>query len=451
MRMSKTFTLPDLGEGIHEAQIIRVMVQIGEQISEDQPLMEVETDKAAVEIPSPHAGIAKKIHVSEGQTITVGEAIVTFDGVDDHPSPDREGGGSPPPGATVPTDSLSARAPAGKPPVAPAAAETASPPAVTAPKTRRTKAAAAPAVRKMARDMGIDLDAVTGSGPGGRVTKDDLQRHAAPPTPTPSSAPAPAAPVAPAVSSIAPMPTEPPPGEVSSDKWGAIRTAPLTQIRKTIANRMKTSAFTIPHVTHGDEADVTELERARKRMNEATGGNPKLTLMPFVMRATIIALRKFPIFNASFDEENNAIIYKDYINLGIAVDTDRGLVVPNIRKADTLSLTGAALALAAISESARTSQFAIDDLRGGTFTITNVGPLGGTFSTPIINHPEVAILGLGRTRRLPVLDDNDEVKPATILPLFVAFDHRASDGLTAAKFTREIIGMLENPAMMLLY
>ncbi len=448
--MSKTFKLPDLGEGIHEAQVIRVMIHAGEQVSEDQPLMEVETDKAAVEIPSPFSGKAVEVHVSEGQTIAVGDVVVTFDGEgaasEEAPAGKSSRGNDKP--ATKEAQPASA-------PAAPRESASA------APATGRTKVPAAPAVRKLAREMGIDLSTVQGSGPGGRVTREDLQGHAAgapaPSATAPTSAarapltPSTTAAVAPSVSRVAPMPIAPPPGDPGTDKFGAIRTWQMTQIRKTIAKQMRTSAFTIPHVTHCDEADITKLEATRKNLNDATGGNPKLSVTAFVMRAACIALRKFPAFNAVIDEDKGTITYKDYVNLGLAVDTERGLTVPNIRNADTLSLAGLMNALQKAADAARANKLSIDDMRGGTFTITNVGPMGGTVATPIINYPEVAILGLGRTRRVPVFDENDQVRPGMMLPVFVSFDHRVIDGVTAAKFTREVVGMLEDPSLMLLY
>ncbi|MCG3132025.1 MAG: Dihydrolipoyllysine-residue acetyltransferase component of pyruvate dehydrogenase complex [Phycisphaerae bacterium] len=452
--MARDFKLPDLGEGIHEAQVIRVLIQTGQTVKEDQPLMEVETDKAAVEIPSPFGGKVTAVNVKEGQTIHVGDVIVSFD----------ESGGAKP----ASTPAASPAAPARSAPE-PAVSSAPSPAPMTgkpaAPGTKadeRTKTAAAPAVRKTAREMGIDIDTVQGTGPGGRVTREDLEAHvasrgAAAVSPASTAAPAfvgggakpAAAPVAPTVSIVAPMPSAPPPGTPGQDAWGATRTAPLSQIRKAIARQMAKSAFTIPHVTHGDEADITELEKVRKALSAA--GGVKLTLMPFLVKAVCVALRKFPVLNSSFDEEAGAAVYKEYINMGIAVDTDRGLVVPNIRNADRLTLTGIADALSTMANKARANQFSIDDLRGGTFTITNVGPMGGTFATPIINHPEVGILGLGRSRRVPVFGENDTVRAATLLPVFLSFDHRATDGVTAARFVREIVAYLEKPQLLLLY
>lgn len=423
--MPRQFVLPDLGEGIAEAQIVRVLVKDGDKIAEDQYLMEVETDKAAVEIPSPFAGIASQVHVKAGQTVAVGQVIVTFD----------DGAAS--------TSAPAKAAPAHPPTPAAKAAPQAAP--ATPAGTSVTSASAAPAVRKLAREMGIDIDRVTGSGPGGRVTKEDVEKAAAGGRPQAPSASA----VAPMAQPKPQVPAGPVGGIADADKWGTVRRVPLSQIRKTIATQMARSAYTIPHVTHGDEADITQLEETRKKLNEITNGDPKLTVMTFVIRAVCLALRKHPIFNSSYDDQGGQIIYKDYINMGIAVDTERGLVVPVIRNCDTLSLRGIAAALKGISDRVRTNQFAIDDLRGGTFTITNVGALGGTFSTPIINFPEVAILGLGRARKIPVLR-NGQLAESLIVPLNMSFDHRATDGANASRFCRDIIAYLENPSLFLL-
>lgn len=454
--MPKEFVLPDLGEGIHEAQVVRLLIKEGDRVEEDQSLMEVETDKAAVEIPSPFAGVASKVHVAEGQTINVGSVIVTFD----------DGAGTKP-AAKAPAAKEEAREPAPKRDEKPAAKREAAPAAREEAPPReatreaeaapaRTTAAAAPAVRKLARELGIDIDEVPGSGPGGRVTKEDVERYAkagaAPRAEAPAAkapaAPAPAVPTA-AGRAIGPA-AEIPKGTRENDKWGSVVRVPLSQIRKTIAQQMARSAYTIPHVTHCDEIDITELERVRAEINDATGGNPKMTVMTFVIRALCIALKRHPIFNASFDEEGGQTIYKEYYNVGIAVDTPRGLIVPVIRNADQLSLGGIAEALRAIAEKVRTNQFAIEDLRGGTFTITNVGALGGTVSTPIINYPEVAILGLGKARKLPVYK-GDQIVPAMLMPMNLSFDHRATDGANAARFAGDIITLLQKPQMLLLY
>ncbi|MHC5108709.1 MAG: dihydrolipoamide acetyltransferase family protein [Planctomycetota bacterium] len=436
--MTREFVLPDLGEGIAEAQVIRLLVKEGEDIAEDQYLMEVETDKAAVEIPSPYAGVARNIHVKEGETINVGDVIVTFD----------DGGG-----AKASTTTGTSKKSAAPEPAMEAArtAPTATPPATTG-GSQRTVAPAAPAVRKYAREQGVDLNTVSGSGPGGRITREDVDRHAAGGTALPAAPavaqPAVAPPAAPTVK-IAAAPAALPPGTDDSDKYGEVRRVPINQIRKTIANKMTESAYTAVHVTHGDEIDITHLERLRKQVNEATGGNPKMTAMTFVIRAVCLALKNHPVFNSTFDLQSGEAVYKKYINLGIAVDSDRGLVVPVIRNCDQLSMRGIAYELRKLADHIRANQFGIDDLRGGTFTITNVGALGGTFSTPIINYPEVAILGLGKSRRVPVFR-NDKVEEGIMLPMNLSFDHRATDGANTARFAGEIKAYLENPTLFML-
>ena len=424
--MSRQFILPDLGEGISEAQIIRVLIKEGDMVAEDQYLMEVETDKAAVEIPSPYGGIAQKVHVEEGQTINVGDVIVTFDGGNGNVAAPKAKA------AKVPTKEASSV-------IAPVAevARTASPTM-----GEIAGVSAAPIVRKLARKMGVDLSTVHGTGPGGRITRTDLENHGA------RRATIPAAPGR-QTTRAARTPTPIPEGTREADKWGQVRRVPLSQIRKTIARQMSLSVRTIPHVTHCDEADISELEQTRQHLNEATGGIPKITAMTFVIRAVCLALRKFPMFNASFDEESQAIIYKEYLSVGIAVDTDRGLVVPVVRDTDQLGLFDVANSLRAIAEKIRSNKFGIEELRGGTFTITNVGALGGSFTTPIINYPEVAILGLGRSRSTVVVK-NGEIAEALTLPLSLSFDHRATDGANAARFMREIVDYLETPAMFLL-
>ena len=309
--MAREFVLPDLGEGITEAQVVRLLVQEGDRVEEDQGLLEVETDKAAVEIPSPFAGTIAKIHVETGEVIHVGKVIVTFGNGQDVAEP-----------ATAPAEE-SAAAPAKEPaqektkpaPSAPAPAETkaavpAEPKEQSEP-TRKTTVPASPAVRLRARELGIDLDQVRGSGPGGRVTHEDLDQHQRQPAGGRDKATAAGqtSPVAQPVRKLAP-PAELPEGQDGADKWGPVRSVPLNQIRKTIATQMSRSAYTIPHVTACDEADVTELERMRRALNEETGGDPKLTTMAFVIRSACLALRVYPIMNASFDAEAGQIIYR---------------------------------------------------------------------------------------------------------------------------------------------
>jgi len=425
--MAKVFVLPDLGEGIVEAQIIRVLVSEGESIAEDQYLMEVETDKAAVEIPSPFAGKVQQVHVKDGQTVNVGEVVFTFEESDS--------------AATVATQETAATTKTSSS-VSSTQTVASSTSSVTAPMPRKTNAAAAPAVRKFAREKGIDLDTVTGTGAGGRITKSDVENALAGDGAVPQTSTA-------AMSRVSAAPVGIPAGESGSDNWGTTCRVPLSQIRKTIAKQMSRSAFTAVHVTHNDDVDITELDLIRRELNEATGNDPKLTLMAFVIRALCLALKKYPVFNASLEEDLGAVVYKEYINIGIAVDTERGLVVPVIRQADQLTLRGIAHELRSMADRIRNNNFSVEDLRGGTFTITNVGALGGMVSTPIINYPEVAILGLGRSRKVPVIHEG-ELAEALKLPMNLSFDHRVTDGADAARFAGEIISYLETPARFML-
>ena len=437
--MPEQFILPDLGEGIHEAQVIQVLVKEGDVVQTDQPLMEVETDKAAVEIPSPLAGKVTSIHVEAGQTVNVGDVMVTFD---------SDGQVAPPPAPTA----TPAAAPVTPPAPAVATTEVASSGAAGAPSTvaspakagRPAKVAASPAVRRRAKELGIDLTTIQGTAPGGRVTQADLDSAASAGAPAAAPAPTQATAPAPAVSM--------PPGSELPDftKWGPIRREPITQIRKTIANQMVRSEAISVHVAHHDLADVEMLEQLRQDHNlHRREGDPKLTLLPFVIKAIYAAMKRYPAFNSSFDHVNNEVIYKDYFHFGIAVDTPRGLVVPVIRDVDRKSIRDLAAELIGIGENARQATFKIDELRGGTFTITNIGSLGGIVSTPIINYPEVAILGLGKAEHKAVVVGKEVVARYT-LPLNLSFDHRVIDGADAARFVGEIKSYLEVPGRLLL-
>ena len=241
-----------------------------------------------------------------------------------------------------------------------------------------------------------------------------------------------------------------PPGEPGSDAWGKVRRERMSQIRRTIAAQMARSASTIPHVTNFDDADITDLEHLRKGVpQDLLGPNLKLTLMPLVMKAVAMALRRHPMLNASLDDQKEEIIYKEYVNLGVAVDTPRGLVVPVVRSADQMSIVELARATASLAERARAAKFAVEELRGGTFTISNLGAIGGAYSTPIINHPEVAILLLGRSRWMPVIREG-KIETRLMMPLSLSYDHRVVDGATAARFLNEVIDYLQSPGRLLL-
>ena len=442
--MAEQFILPDLGEGIHEAQIVNILVRVGDVIQEDQPLMEVETDKAAVEIPSPLAGKIVTIHVQAGQTVNVGDVMVTF-GNDAEAAPaappKAPPRAAPPPRTAPPTAAAPAVRSAGA-----AHADAASPAKAGKP----AKVAASPAVRRRAKELGIDLAAMQGTGPGGRVTQADLDAAAS------GKPPAPAAPAARAAAQAAASPSAPavsmPADSELPDfsKWGSIRREPISQIRKTISNHMARSEAMNVHVMHHDLADVEMLEQLRKDHNlRKQESDPKLTLLPFVIKAVHAAMRRYPMFNASFDHARNEMIYKDYFHYGIAVDTPRGLIVPVIRDVDRKSIRALATELIEIGAKIRESNFKIDELRGGSFTITNIGSLGGIVSTPIINYPEVAILGLGKAEMKAVVV-NGEVVARHTLPLNLSFDHRATDGADAARFVGEIKSYLEVPGRLLL-
>ena len=464
--MSVDFTLPDLGEGIHEAQIIQVSVAEGDTVTEDQALMEVETDKAAVEIPSPQAGIIEKVHVKAGQLVHVGDPLITFGGgADDKPSGEQKTAAPKAvPVTTAPTESAP---PATVCPSQPAlipvpSAQIAAPSMATATVTRPTRSngpvPASPAVRRRAREHNVDLHAIPATGPGGRVTQNDLEAFlgsggtatmVAPPlavTPVqPMAQPAVPAPAAPMVHDL-PVPQ----GEPGTDSFGAVVRQPLTQIRKAIAAQMVRSYTQVPHVLHAEQVDVTELDEFRRAYKKSKQpGSDGLTLTPFIVKGIVNALKLHPKFNSSFDAEAGLIEFKRYFNIGMAVDTPRGLIVPVVRNVDTKNVLQLSAEYADVAERIRASRFTIDELRGGTFTITNVGALGGLFFTPIINYPEVAILGVGRARPTPVVREG-EIVVRTMMPLCMSFDHRVCDGAEAARFMNDLIAQLENPIRMAL-
>ena len=443
--MNIDFKLPELGENVHSGDVVNVLVQEGDVIAANDGVVELETDKAVVEIPCPHAGRVAKLLVKKGDTVKVGQVILTIaSGKRPLQRPSRR------PFRPKLQRPQQAR---GSKPVATGAAA----PAVL---DRPGPIPAGPAVRRLAREHGVDLRTVAGSGKYGRITPEDLQA-VSPGSSAPVSMPIehlpPASPPSPATLSPAPgasgLQPMAPSGESGSDAWGPVRVEKISRIRRTIAEQMSRSASTIPHVTNFDDADVTELERLRQGVPAGQlSQNVKLTMMPFVMKAVAMVLRRHPALNAVFDEPSDQIIYKDYVNLGIAVDTPRGLVVPNVRNADRLTILQLAQALGSIAERARGAQFAVDELRGGTFTISNLGAVGGAYSTPIINYPEVAILLLGRARWLPVVrgENHDRIETRLMLPLSLSFDHRLVDGATAGRFLNEVIRNLETPGMLLL-
>jgi 2-oxoglutarate dehydrogenase complex dihydrolipoamide succinyltransferase (E2) component len=398
------FKLPDLGEGITEGEVIKWMTKEGDQVKEDQPIVEVMTDKVNVQIPSPRSGQVTKIFVKEGDVAKVGQTIMVID----------EGGSSTPSPAAV--------APARGPAVAAAPVRVSAPPPAEG-------VLATPATRRLARELGVDIVSVSGSGPGGRVTDDDVKRSASrsgTTTVTVHAAPA-----------------------VSPSGGSREEVVPLRGLRRTISERMAKSLRTTAQVTHVDEADVTELVLLREALKgSAEKRGVRLTYLPFIIKALVPALKEFPYVNSSLDEQGGNIVLKKYYNIGIATDTEQGLVVPVVKDVDRKDIFELAGEIEKLSSKARSGQLSLDDVHGSTFTITNVGAIGGLFATPIINIPEVAILGLHKIAKRPVVRENKiQIRDTTYLSL--SFDHRVLDGAYAARFTSRIIDTIQDTKKLL--
>jgi pyruvate dehydrogenase E2 component (dihydrolipoamide acetyltransferase) len=458
--MPTEIKLPNLGDGIDTGDVLELLVKEGDVVAKDQGILEIETGKATMQVPSSAAGKVLKVHVAQGQTIPIGAVLLTLEGADVKGAPTTKPAGSagaspsqaappkpapappkpapasqvqapPPPTPPKPTPAPQAPAPTPAPaqqPVIQAAAQTAT---LTEP-AENGDVAAGPAVRRFAREVGVDLARVTGSGPGGRITREDVLTVVRQASQTAAASPA------------------KPSTATARDNWGPIRAEKMPKIRKTIAAKMHESWTTCPRVTNFDDADVTDLEKIRvSSKDDYAKKGIKLTSLPFVIKAVASALKNHPTINASVDMEHDQIIYKEYVNIGIAVDTERGLVVPSLRNADQLSIADTARALAQIADNVKGGSFSLADLQGSTFTISNLGAIGGTYSTPIINTPEVAILLVGRSRKMPVVVD-DEVVVRLMMPLSLSYDHRLVDGATAARFLNDVIDFLEAPSRLLL-
>lgn len=403
--MAKEFRFPDVGEGITEGEIVRWLVKEGDEVKVDQALAEIETDKAIVEMPSPYAGTVLKLHFKEKDLVKVGQALVTI----------GEKG-----------ESLAAGPPEPQPavrPAAPGAAPMPAQPGAAPAPARPGEILATPGVRALAKGLGVDLGAVRGTGPGGRITEDDVRAFQTAPPEKKFAVKV----------------------KAKYDLYGNLERMPLRGIRRATAKKMRESLDHAAHVTHCDEADAGPLEALRQKIKpevEAAGG--KLTYLPFIVKALVEALKLHPSFNATFDEEESEIILKKYYNIGIAVDVPDGLIVPVIKFADQKSLADIATEIQTLAKAARERTLDLADLKGGTFSITNVGVIGGDFATPIINYPEVAILATMKIAdRARVVDGAVVVKKT--LPLCLAFDHRVVDGAEAARFTKDLIRFLEAP------
>jgi pyruvate dehydrogenase E2 component (dihydrolipoamide acetyltransferase) len=463
--MATAFKLPDPGEGIHEAEIVEVCVSRGDQVREGDIVLHIETDKATVEVPSPITGAIEDIRVQTGDIVRVGEVLITFiDAARAEPEttqPPEAGSesGPQPQEEAAPDEAVEHDEPS-------VAAEPDKPLATEADdNSTKRPVPASPATRHLARELGVRLHDVNGSGPGGRVIAEDVRAAAGEAEAEPEKTVAaqedtPSAETRSEREAQTPAPPPERPLEVERpplpdfSRWGPVEAIPLRSVRRATATQMALAWSQIPHVMHQDVADITELERFRRRHTaeiEALGG--KLSLTVLVLQAAVAALKQFPRFNASLDPESGQIILKHYYHIGVAVDTERGLLVPVVRDVDRKSMAELAIELKALAARTRQGKLEREELQGGAFTITNPGSIGGTAATPIINYPEVAILALARTRLEPVVQgdlDRFTIKPRLRLPLHLAFDHRVNDGADAARFVRTMIDMLGDPESLML-
>ncbi len=405
------FKLPDLGEGIHEGQILTVHVVEGQSINEDELLMEVETDKAAVEIPSPCTGTIVKVHVQDKQLVHVGDVMVTFDsGENAQATPSQE----------VVADT--------KEVVEPLTQKK----RVDQPKVRTS-----PSNRKLARTLGVDLHSLQGTGSGGRITRQDIEQAVQEPEQS--------------IAKVEPVPRssikieQSIDGVQEQDEYGAIIRQPMSQARKSISKAMCLAWETVPHVTDCNDVDITAIDELRKTFHDPDQPNLKLTLLPFVIKAVCRALKKYPILNAAIDSDTGDVLFRQYVNIAIGVDSERGLIAPVIRNADLLSVGEISTQLEQIIENARSASFSIADTRGATYTISNAGAVGRTrYSTPIIQQGTVACLAVGRARKMPWVVD-DKIVPRLILPLSHSIDHRLIDGGREIPFIEHLMNDLEHP------
>jgi len=426
--MAREFKLPDLGEGVHEGEVLAVHVSVGQEVKEGDIILEVETDKAAVEIPSPFSGTVAEIRVKAGDTVKVGDVMMTFSNGEAAEAAEVDKPEDLLPEA-VETERAVSSAEAGKP---------------------KGPVPASPATRRLARELGVDLHGVTPTGSAGLVTADDVRAFAETSKDGVEASAAgeviPAA--APAVS--IPSPTLP-----DFTRWGPVERVPFRSLRRATAKQMVIAWSQIPHVTSQDQVDITKLEAFRQKHKaeiRAEGG--RLTMTVFALKAVATALKTYPQFNATLDAEAGEIIIKKYFHIGVAVNTDNGLIVPVVRDVDRKSIKELSIELNDMVEQTRSRKISLDDLQGGTFTITNAGAMGGGYFSPIINFPEVAILGMGQGRLQPAVMDKGngepEIVPRLIMPIVLCIDHRVLDGADAIKFLKVVVDALEDPDALLI-
>ncbi len=433
--MAFEFKLPALGENIEEAEIVKVLVSVGDKVEADQILIEIETDKATVEVPSELPGIVKSINISENDTVKIGAVIMTFDDIGETADAKQSE-------VKEETIAVVPIAEEPKPKIEKVIVPEVSTRENLVKKEEVKKesmpsklAPAAPSVRRFAREIGVDINEVNGGGPGGRISIDDVKKFAKSANENIKMG---------KTVTLGYKKQELP----DFSKWGQVNKKPMNNVRKITAEHLSYAWTSIPHVTQFDKADITELEKLRKqyaKKTEAIGG--KLTVTAVLLKIVASALKVFPQFNASIDIDNNEIIYKDYFNIGVAVDTEKGLIVPVVKDVNQKNIQELATNLSEISEKARSKKITIEEMQGGCFTISNLGGIGGTYFTPIVNTPEVAILGVSRGSFEPVYKDGEFV-PRMMLPLSLSYDHRIIDGADAARFLKWVIAAIEQPFLL---
>lgn len=434
--MPTEFKLPELGENIDSGDLTKVLVAVGDTIAKDQAVIELETEKATVEVPSPVAGRVSAIHVKQGDKVKVGQAILTVE--DGAAAPAKKA-----PAAEAPKPEAKREEPAppaekrAEPATAPAARdeEDVAESAPAEPSVDGVPAPAAPSVRRLARELGVEVGRVRGSGPRGRISIEDVKAHVK------SAMKSLAAGAAPGIAVAAPPLPD-------FSKWGTIERKAMSGIRRATARHLSHAWQSVPHVTQHDKADVSSLYELQKKLGkkvEQAGG--KLTMTAIALKVVASALKVHPQFAASIDMAREEIIYKKYCHIGVAVDTERGLLVPVIRDADHKNILEISIEMGKVAEKARTGKLTLDEMQGGVFTITNLGGIGGTQFSPIVNAPEVAILGISRARIEPVYIEG-RFEPRTLLPLSLSYDHRVIDGADAARFLRWVVDAFEQPFLL---
>lgn len=451
--MTKEIRLPELGEDIETGEVVKILVSAGDTLTKDQAILELETDKAVIEVPAPFGGTVSEIHVQAGEKIRVGQLLLTVDEDSKGKKPAQPQKAGPESAAEEEVEQGEEQVSVAEEvaeerkqetaPVSQAPEEEKAPSEErqqveqrTAPSPERPIIPAAPSVRRFARELGVDLTQVPGTGPMGRISIEDVKNYNRQLL-TASRHPRLRSPV----QSI-PLP--------DFTQWGAVERKAMSSVRRKTAEHLSQVWATVPQVTHFDRADITELEELRKRFTprvEAAGG--KLTVTAIILKVVVSALKVFPQFNASIDMDAEEIIYKKYYHIGVAVDTDRGLLVPVIRNVDQKNLIELSIELAEVAEKSRQRKISLEEMQGGTFTVTNLGGIGGTNFSPIVHAPEVAILGVARARMEPVWT-SEQFVPRLMLPLGLSYDHRLIDGADAARFLRWVVEALQQPFLLTL-